>query len=589
MPQDDNPHLNPEDPHYEIECIRHSTAHIMAQAMTRLWPEIKLAFGPTIENGFYYDVQMEHTITPEDLETISKEMKKAIKENHKFEQKNLNKEEAIAFFKEHKQDFKIDQIEKLNLEEYSVYQQGEFTDLCSGPHVSYSKKCKHFKLMNISGAYFRGDESGEQLQRVYGTAWKTKEALEEHLHFLEEAKKRDHRKLGVELELFEFHSDISPGAAFWQPKGSVIWRLLSDKTIDFHIRNGYQEVRTPLIFNKKLWEKSGHWEHYQENMYKVPDPENDANTMAVKPMNCPGHMQMFGNKKRSYRELPLRLHDQSQLHRFERSGTLNGLIRVRSFCQDDAHIFLREEQIVEECKNVITMVARIYSIFDMSFRCVLSTRPTKMMGDPALWDKAEAALTEVLEVTKTEYKINEGDGAFYGPKIDFYVKDSLKREHQCATLQLDFQLPSPERFDLKYTDENNELKTPIVIHRALYGSFDRFIAILIEHYAGAFPLWLSPIQCRFIPVASRHIDHCYQLEKEFLKQGLRAEVDSSNETTGKKLRDGKMKKIPYLIVIGDKEIENNTLSWNQYGSDKKGNCHIEEFFNKIKPQQDIVY
>jgi threonyl-tRNA synthetase len=586
---DDDSIISRDDPLYELKCIRHSTAHVMAQAMTRLWPDIKLAFGPTIENGFYYDVQMQHTLIPEDLDLISQEMKKAIKENNKFEQKIWGREEALKFFEDKGQIFKIDQINKLDLPEYSIYEHGDFVDLCSGPHVGYSKKCKHFKLSNLSGAYFRGDETREQLQRVYGTAWKTKDDLEQHLYFLEEAKKRDHRKLGVELELFEFHSDIAPGAAFWQPKGAVVWRLLADKALQYHIREGYQEVRTPLIYNKKLWVKSGHWEHYQENMYKVPDPENDENTMAVKPMNCPGHMQMFASKKRSYRELPLRFHDQSQLHRFERSGTLNGLIRLRSFCQDDAHIFLREEQIVDECKNVIKMVDRIYSVFDMSFRCVLSTRPAKMMGDPKLWDKAEAALTEVLEVCKTEYKINEGDGAFYGPKIDFYVKDSLNREHQCATLQLDFQLPSAERFDLKYTDENNELKTPIVVHRALYGSFDRFIAILIEHYAGAFPLWLAPVQCRFIPVASRHIDYCQEVKKTFLQQGLRVEVDTGNETTGNKLRKGKMAKIPYLLVVGDKEVEAKTLSWNQYGSDEKGTLSQEEFLKKIAPDRDIHY
>lgn len=587
MSMADTADVKPGDPNYEIECIRHSAAHIMAQAIKTLWPDARFAFGPTTETGFFYDVAMEHVLTPEDFPAIEAEMKKIIKANHKFEHETWDRQTALKHFSEAHQNFKVDQIEHLGLEEVSIYRQGEFTDLCAGPHVNYTKKCKHVKLMSISGAYFRGDETNEQLQRVYGTAWASKQELEEHLHMLEEAKKRDHRRLGTELELFEFHSEMSPGCAFWQPKGATLWRLLSQKTIDFHLRNGYEEVRTPQVFNKRLWEISGHWKHFQDNMFLIPDEENDANTMAIKPMNCPGHMLMFGSKKRSYRELPLRLHDQSQLHRYERSGTLNGLIRVRSLCQDDAHIFITEDQIEEESTRVLKLVERIYEIFGMGFRCALATRPQKMMGDPALWDKAEAALENVLKAGGYDYFINEGDGAFYGPKVDFYIRDSLNREHQCATLQLDFQLP--RNFDLKYVDADNTEKTPIVIHRALYGSFERFIAVLIEHYAGAFPMWLSPEQVRVLPVGDRHDAYARDIRDGLVDRGIRADVDVANETIGNKLRKGKLAKIPYLLVVGDREVESRTLSWNQYGSDEKGSCSLEEFLEKVAPEADLVY
>jgi threonyl-tRNA synthetase len=573
--------------HLELESLRHSTAHIMAEALTRLFPDAQLAFGPTIENGFYYDVKMNHVLIPEDLEKIEAEMRKIIKANVKFEQEDWTREKAIAYFTEKKQVFKLDQINKLQLESYSVYRQGDFIDLCRGPHANYSKKCKHFKLMSISGAYFRGDENNEQLQRIYGTAWKTKAELEEHLHLLEEAKKRDHRRLGQELELFEFHSELSPGAVFWQAKGATLWRILSQKTIDFHLKNGYEEVRTPLVFNKKLWETSGHWQHFKDNMFLIPDVENEDNTMALKPMNCPGHMLMFKSKKRSYRELPLRLHDQSQLHRYERSGTLNGLIRVRSLCQDDAHIFVREEQIEEEATRVLKMIERIYEIFGMSFRCALATRPEKMMGEPKLWDLAENALKKVLDKGKYDYQIHEGDGAFYGPKIDFYIKDSLKREHQCSTLQLDFQLP--RNFKLKYTSKNNEDRIPIVIHRALYGSFERFIGILIEHYGGAFPMWLAPLQLRLIPVAEKHVAWAEKVLERFRERSLRADLDAANETLGAKLRRGKMSKIPYLIVIGDREQESQSLAWNRYGGNEKGNASFEEFLDMTRQERELIY
>ncbi|MGE4159036.1 MAG: threonine--tRNA ligase [Planctomycetota bacterium] len=579
--------ITPDHPDYKLTCLRHSAAHLMAHAIQKLWPDAVFAFGPVVENGFYYDFQCSHSITPEDFKAIEAEMDALVKAKAPFEREEWPREKAEAFFAKAGQKFKVDQIQKLGLPSYSVYKEGDFIDLCRGPHVENTAPLRHIKLMNVSGATFRGEDKGIPLQRVYGTAWETKEDLKAHLFRLEEAKKRDHRKLGTQLELFEFHSELSPGSAFWLPKGAALWRKLSDKTIDFHLREGYVEVRTPMVYNKKLWETSGHWAHYQENMFLIPDPENELNTMALKPMNCPGHMLVFGGKKRSYRELPMRLHDQSPLHRFERSGTLNGLLRVRNLCQDDAHIFVTEDQIKDEVGRVLSMVKRLYSVFGLGFRCVLSTRPAKMMGDPALWDKAEASLEAVLKDGQYEYRINPGDGAFYGPKIDFLVKDSLEREHQCATLQLDFQLP--RNFDLKYTDDTNSEKTPIVIHRALYGSFERFIAVLIEHYAGAFPMWLSPVQARVIPVGQAHLDYASKVRDVLSASKLRVDCDLSSDTLGAKLRGGKMAKIPYLLVVGDKEAEAGSVSWNQYGSDVKGTCTMEEFLAMVRPEADLDY
>jgi threonyl-tRNA synthetase len=571
------------DPIYELHCIRHSAAHIMAHAVQQMFPDAKFAIGPVIKDGFYYDMALPRAITEEDFIEIEKRMKDIIKSNNPFKRDEWDKETARKWFSEHGQDFKLELIDGIQDEKVTIYNEGDFTDLCAGPHVRYTKQCKNFKILKTSGAYWRGDEKNPMLQRIYGTAWKTKEELDQYMFQIEEAKKRDHRKLGKELELFFMHP-YAPGSAFWLPKGNTVFQILSTKIREYNKKNGYVEVRTPQLFKKDLWETSGHWEHYKENMFNF---EAEEETHSLKAMNCPSHMLIFKNQLRSYRDLPLRVHDQGVLHRNEVSGALSGLTRVRMFSQDDAHLFVTEEQLKTEINGIISMIKRIYSVFDMKFTVVLSTRPESFMGDPALWDMAEKILEEVIVENELEYTINHGDGAFYGPKIDYLVYDALGREFQTATTQLDFQLP--RRFELTYVDTNNEFKTPIVIHRAMYGSFERFIGILIEHYAGLFPTWLAPVQCHVINISDRHAEFSKKVADMLTEKGIRVHLDDRNETMNYKIREAQLKKIPYMLVIGDKELEAESVGVRHIKDGDLGIMKTEEFIEKIVQEAQMDF
>lgn len=555
-----------------LDVYRHSTAHLMAQALKRLYPDIKLGIGPVIENGFYYDVDMEHVLKPEDLAAIEKEMKKIINENIKIERKVVVREEALRIYNEIGDHLKLELIRELpEGEEISIYEQGEFFDLCRGPHLPSTGKIKAFKLMSIAGAYWRGNSDNQMLQRIYGTAFPKQGELDEYLHFIEEAQKRDHRKLGKELDLFMF-SEESPGMPFYLPKGQIIRTELEDFSRDLQRKAGYDEVRTPFMMNQRLWEQSGHWEHYHENMYFS---EVDNTKFAMKPMNCPGHMLIFKNELHSYRDLPIRMAEFGQVHRHELSGALNGMIRVRTFCQDDAHIFVTPQQIESEIKEVFKLVDKIYTTFGFEYSVELSTRPENSMGDDKLWEQAETALRNVLEDLQLPYQLNEGDGAFYGPKIDFHIKDALKRSHQCATIQVDFQMP--EKFDLTYVDENNNKVHPVVIHRAIYGSIDRFFGILVEHFAGAFPTWLAPVQVEIIPVNDVHLDYAKQVKTKLQEEGVRVHIDTRNEKMGYKMREAQMQKTPYILVLGDKEQQDNAVNVRKYGEQNSEAVSLETF------------
>jgi len=575
--------LNIDDPDYELHCIRHSTSHIMAHAVQQIFPDAKFAIGPVIKDGFYYDFDLPRPLTDEDIEEIEKRMKEIIKSNTPFIREEWNKEKALAWFGERNQTYKIELVNGIEDEEVHIYKEGDFVDLCAGPHVRYTKKCKNFKLLKFSGAYWRGDEKNPMLQRIYGTAWQSKEELDKHLYVLEEAKKRDHRKLGKELDLLYFHP-YSPGSAFWLPKGFTLFQLLSDKMREYTKRNGYVEVRTPQLFKKDLWETSGHWDHFKDDMFLL---ENEEQTFSLKPMNCPCHMLIFKSQVRSYRDLPMRIHDQGVLHRNELSGALSGLTRVRMFSQDDAHLFVTEETLRQEINNVLVMIKRVYSVFDMKFKVVLSTRPKDFLGDIELWNHAEKMLEEVINENELEYKINAGDGAFYGPKIDYIVTDALGREFQTATTQLDFQMP--KRFELTYIDKTNEHKTPIVIHRAMYGSLERFIGILIEHYAGAFPVWLAPVQCAIINIADRHSEYCNKIAKILDEKGIRVFVDDKNETVNYKIRNSQLQKIPYMLVIGDKEVENEAVSVRHLKDGDLGSISLNDFVQKITEESKMDF
>ncbi len=578
--------IDREDPQYQLHSIRHSAAHIMAHAVQRLIPEAKFAIGPVIKDGFYYDMDLPRTLTSEDLEAIEAEMKKIIKENNSFERQEWDKDKAREFFGEHHQDYKLELIEGIQDETVSIYKEGDFTDLCAGPHVRYTKQCKHFKLLKVSGAYWRADENNAQLQRVYGTAWQTKEDLEKYLFQIEEAAKRDHRKLGRELGLVMFH-EYAPGAPFWLPKGQTVFRTLSDKMRNYNLRNGYVEVGTPQMFRKDLWETSGHWDHYRDNMFIFDDEDTQ---IGLKAMNCPSHMLIFKNERRSYRELPLRIHDQGVLHRNEKSGALSGLTRVRKFCQDDAHLFVTPEQIEHELRKLLIMAKNTYEVFGMKFSKVyLSTRPEDYMGELEMWNQAEASLEKVIKEADIRFEINAGDGAFYGPKIDFIIEDALGREWQTATVQLDFQLPV--RFDLKYIDANNEFKTPIVIHRAIYGSLERFIGVLIEHYAGAFPTWLAPVQVHVINLGENHLEYAAHVHKKLLAAGIRSHLDVRNESVNYKIRDGELQKVPMMLVLGDREVENQTVTVRRLHQAKGRSeaISIDEFIANIKAEADIDF
>lgn len=563
----------------EEKTFWHTSSHILAQAVKRLYPDIKLTIGPAIENGFYYDFDTEEPFTPEMLENLENEMKKIVKEDYKIERFTLPRKEAIAFMEEKNEPYKVELIEELpEGEEISFYRQGEFTDLCAGPHIPSTGAVKAFKLLSSSGAYWRGNEKNKMLQRVYGISFPKASELEEYLNMLEEAKKRDHKKLGKELELFMIAPE-GPGFPFFLPKGMALRNVLEDFWRKIHVKNGYQEIKTPMMLNEELWHRSGHWEHYKENMYTTKIDDID---FALKPMNCPGGMLVYKNKMHSYKELPIRMGELGLVHRHEKSGELNGLFRVRCFTQDDAHIFCLPEQIESEIINLMHLINEVYSLFGFTYTVELSTRPEDSMGSDEDWNLAEGALKKALEKENMAYKINEGDGAFYGPKIDFHIKDCLGREWQCGTIQLDFQMP--ERFDLHYIGEDGEKHRPVMLHRVIFGSIERFIGILIEHFAGAFPTWLAPVQVKILPIAESHLEYANQLKKQLLEEGIRVEVDERNEKIGYKIREAQLQKIPYMLVIGDKEVEANKVGVRSRKEGDQGAISITDFINKIKTE-----
>ena len=560
-----------------LHSLRHTASHIMAQAIKHLYGGadgrgVQLAIGPAIDTGFYYDIDTEHKITDEDLADIEREMKAIIKQNLKLERSTLSRADALKKFSDEGEIYKVELIEALpEGAEISLFTQGDFTDLCAGPHVQSTGKVKAFKLMSIAGAYWRGDEHNKMLQRIYGTAFETKDELKAYLTMLEEAARRDHRKLGKELDLFSLH-DEGPGFPFFHPNGMTIRNELINYWRAVHRRYGYQEIKTPIILNRKLWETSGHWDHYKENMYFTKIDEEDY---AVKPMNCPGGMLVYNTHVHSYRDLPLRLGELGLVHRHEKSGVLHGLFRVRNFTQDDAHIFMTPAQVEPEIQKTIDLFDEVYKTFGLTYKAELSTRPENSMGDDATWELATDALRKALEHRGLEYVINEGDGAFYGPKIDFHLKDSIGRTWQCGTIQLDMLLP--EKFDLNYIGEDGEKHRPIMVHRVVYGSIERFIGILIEHYAGAFPVWFAPVQIKILPITDKHVDYAKELADKFFALNLRAEVDDRNEKINKKIRDSQVRKIPYTIVIGDKEVETGVLPIRKYSSKDSVNLSVDDF------------
>ncbi len=570
---------------YQLHCLRHSTSHIMAAAVQQIFPDARFGIGPPIKNGFYYDMQLPRPLTPEDLTEIERRMREIVKEGREFQQQTWNKDKALEFFGSHSQNFKLELINGIPGETVSTYSIGDFTDLCAGPHVRRTSQCKHFKLTSIAGAYWRGNERNPMLQRIYGTVWPTKDELEEHLHNLEEARKRDHRRVGRELELFMTH-EWSPGAPFWLPKGTTLYHTLQEKLRRLLVRNGYVEVKAPLLGSHNLFRVSGHWDHYKENMFIVEDEDGDD--FGLKPMNCPMHMLIFGSKRRSYRELPLRLAEQSPLHRNERAGALAGLTRVRQFQQDDAHIFITEDQIGEEVTRLVGLLKRIYTAFGMPYRYVLSTRnEEKFMGDIPLWERAERLLAEGLEANGLEYTIAKGDAAFYGPKIDQMVQDSLKREHQLGTIQLDFQLP--RQFNLSYVNAENSESIPVVIHRALYGSFERFIGILIEHYAGAFPLWLAPVQAKVLSISEKTVDYAREVYDRLIDADLRVELDIRDDKIGAKIRDAQLEKMPYMLIVGAKEAEARTIAVRSREKGDEGAAPLDDVVERIRSEADFNY
>lgn len=562
------------------EFFRHTMAHIMAQAVMRIYGEnnVRLGIGPTIENGFYYDFEiLNGSITEEDLEKIESEMRKIIKEDLKIERFEMYKKEAIEFMKQKGQIYKVELIEEIPDEKVSFYKQGEFVDLCRGPHLATTGIIKYFKLLSVSGAYWRGSEKNPMLQRIYGTAFATKEELESYLKMIEEAKKRDHRKLGPKLGLFFINTDVAPGMPIFLPKGAIILNELMNFSRNLHKKYKYSEVMTPLVMNVKLWHQSGHWDHYKENMYFT---EKEEVEYAIKPMNCPGHILIYKNDVVSYRDLPIRLFEFGKVHRYERSGVLHGLLRVRAFTQDDAHIFCRQDQIEEEVTSVVKLIDELYKPFGFTYRATLSTMPEDHMGDEKTWDKATEALRKVLEDIDLNFDVAEGEGAFYGPKVDFHVKDSIGREWQCATIQLDFQMP--ERFNLTYVDKNGEEVRPVMIHTAKYGSLERFFGILIEHYAGSFPLWISPIQVVVLPVSDKFSTYASKIVEKLINNEIRATNDSRNETLGYRIREAQMHKIPYMVIVGEKEQSSETVSLRSREGDELSGIKIEQFISMLK-------
>ncbi len=557
-------------------CYRHTTSHIMAQAVKKLWPDAKLAIGPAIDNGFYYDFDMEHKLSDQDLLKIQKEMKKIIQANYPLERFELPREEAIKFMADKGEDYKVELIEDLpEGEVISFYQQGDFVDLCAGPHVESTGKIKAIKLQSIAGAYWRGDSNRKMLQRIYGTSFPTQEELDAYIARLEEAKKRDHRKIGKEMDLFALY-DEGPGFPFFMPKGMVIRNELENFWKTEHRKRGYVEIKTPLIMNEQLWRTSSHWDHYKDNMYFTKIDDED---FAIKPMNCPGSMLAYKRKMWSYRELPVRMGELGQVHRHELSGALHGLMRVRTFTQDDAHIFMLPEQIKDEVIGVVKFIDDVYNMFGFKYHIELSTRPEDSMGTDEEWESAETALKEAMESIGVPYIINEGDGAFYGPKLDFHLEDSIGRTWQCGTIQLDMQMP--QRFDINYVGPDGEKHRPVMIHRVIFGSIERFIGILTEHFAGKFPLWLAPVQVKLLTVTEKFTDYALEVAKQFEEAGLRVEADIRNEKIGYKLREARNERTPYICVIGEREMEARNLTVRSSKAGELGEMSIDELQEKL--------
>ena len=569
-----------------LAALRHTASHVMAQAVKRLYPTAKLAIGPSIADGFYYDMEFETPLTSDDFEKIEAEMKKIIKEDLKIERFTKSREDAIAFMKERNEPYKVELIEDLpEGEEISFYSQGEFVDLCAGPHLMSTKDVgKAFKIMSLAGAYWRGDEHNKMLTRLYATAFAKKDELEAYITMMEEAKKRDHRKLGKELGLFMMN-EAGPGFPFFLPKGMVLKNTLLDYWREIHRNAGYQEVSTPIILNRKLWETSGHWDHYKNNMYTTVIDEEDY---AIKPMNCPGGVLVYASEPRSYRDLPLRVGELGLVHRHEKSGQLHGLMRVRSFTQDDAHIFMTPEQIKEEIKGVAALIDEVYSLFGFEYHVELSTRPEDSMGSDEDWEMATDALRNALDELKLPYVVNEGDGAFYGPKIDFHLVDCIGRTWQCGTIQLDFQLP--QRFELEYIGADGEKHRPIMIHRVVFGSIERFIGILIEHFAGAFPAWLAPVQVKVLPISDKYMDYANSVQEKLFAAGIRSEVDMRSEKIGYKIREAQTSKIPYMLVVGQKEEEEGTVSVRSRAAGDEGarsvDAFVEDLLKEIRTKEN---
>ena len=560
-----------------LAALRHTASHVMAQAVKRLYPNTKLAIGPSIADGFYYDMDFESPFTSDDFEKIEAEMKKIVKEDLKIERFTKPRDEAIAYMKEKNEPYKVELIEDLPEDaEISFYSQGEFVDLCAGPHLMSTKGVgKAFKIMSLAGAYWRGDEHNKMLTRLYATAFSKKEELEAYITMMEEAKKRDHRKLGRELGLFMMH-EAGPGFPFFLPKGMILKNTLLDYWRQIHTKAGYVEISTPVILNRSLWETSGHWDHYKNNMYTTVI---DGEDYAVKPMNCPGGVLVYASESRSYRDLPLRMGELGLVHRHEKSGQLHGLMRVRCFTQDDAHIFMTPEQIKDEIKGVVKLIDQVYSLFGFEYHVELSTRPEDSMGSDEDWELATDALREALEEMKLPYVVNEGDGAFYGPKIDFHLVDCIGRTWQCGTIQLDFQLP--QRFELEYIGKDGEKHRPIMIHRVVFGSIERFIGILIEHFAGAFPTWLAPVQVKVLPISDKYMDYAADVKAKLEEAGIRAEVDTRSEKIGYKIREAQTAKIPYMLVVGQKEAEEGTVSVRSRFAGDEGARQLEQFIAEL--------
>ncbi len=565
-----------------LSVLRHTASHVMAQAVKRLYPNVKLAIGPSIADGFYYDIDFESPLTSDDFEKIEAEMRKIIKEDLKIERFTKSREDAIAYMKERNEPYKVELIEDLPEDaEISFYSQGEFVDLCAGPHLKSTKEVgKAFKIMSLAGAYWRGDEHNKMLTRLYATAFSKKEELDGYITMMEEAKKRDHRKLGKELGLFMMH-EAGPGFPFYLPKGMVLKNTLLEYWRQLHKRAGYVEISTPIILNRSLWETSGHWDHYKNNMYTTVIDEQDY---AIKPMNCPGGVLVYASEARSYRDLPMRMGELGIVHRHEKSGQLHGLMRVRCFTQDDAHIFMTPEQIKDEIKGVVALIDEVYSLFGFPYHVELSTRPEDSMGSDEDWEMATSALKGALEELGLDYVINEGDGAFYGPKIDFHLVDCIGRTWQCGTIQLDFQLP--QRFGLEYIGPDGEKHRPIMIHRVVFGSIERFIGILIEHFAGAFPTWLAPVQVRVLPISDKYMDYARSVKEKLDDAGIRAELDLRSEKIGYKIREAQNARVPYMLVVGQKEEESGTVAVRSRFAGDEGAKTLEEFIQAVREEID---